>query len=92
MREREERIKAGLDVADLDSEEEEEEDYMGVGPLLERLEKEEAKGEPSNLNMYEEPTDSESESDDEEAMRIDMFEKKLEKHEELLYKFTKAGM
>lgn len=96
MREREERIKAGLDTADLDAEEEE--DYMGVGPLIEKLEKEKLKGEPPDLNRYEEPTDSDSDDDDErfseeaENKLIDQFEKKFKKHEELLDNFTKAGL
>ncbi|KAK6136239.1 hypothetical protein DH2020_030028 [Rehmannia glutinosa] len=94
MREREERIKAGLDVADLDAEDEE--DYMGVGPLIEKLEKEKMKGDPPNLNRYEEPTDSESDDDErssQDAMnkQFDQFEKKFKKHEELLDKFTKAA-
>ncbi|XP_011077111.1 golgin subfamily A member 6-like protein 6 [Sesamum indicum] len=92
-REREERIKAGLDTADLDAEEEE--DYMGVGPLIEKLEKEKAKGEPRDLNRYEEQTDSDSDDDDRfskeaENKLIDQFEKKFKKHEELLDNFTKA--
>ncbi|KAL0317546.1 UNVERIFIED_CONTAM: 30S ribosomal protein S5 [Sesamum angustifolium] len=94
MREREERIKAGLDTADLDAEEEE--DYLGVGPLIEKLEKEKAKGEPRDLDRYEEQTDSDSDDDDErfseeaENKLIDQFEKKFKKHEELLDNFTKA--
>ncbi|KAL8052296.1 hypothetical protein ABFX02_06G201812 [Erythranthe guttata] len=89
MREREERIKAGLDVADLDAEEEE--DYMGVNPLIEKLEKEKAKGDPPNLNRYEEATDSESEVDEvEEEKQMAKYEKISEKHEDLLDKFAKA--
>ncbi|KAG8380346.1 hypothetical protein BUALT_Bualt06G0006000 [Buddleja alternifolia] len=94
MREREERLKAGLDTADLDAEAEE--DYMGVGPLIEKLEKEKAKGDPPDLNRYEEPTDSESDDDDERNSesavnkQIDQFDKKCKKHEELLDKFAKA--
>ncbi|KAI3459104.1 hypothetical protein Pfo_015767 [Paulownia fortunei] len=93
MREREERLKAGLDVADLDMEDEE--DYMGVGPLIDKLDKEKMKGDPPDLNRYEEATDSESDDDErfsEDAVnkQIDQFEKKFKKHEELLDKFTKA--
>ncbi|KAL6586856.1 hypothetical protein OROMI_001844 [Orobanche minor] len=93
IREREERINAGLDVHDLDREEEK--DYMGVGPLIEKLEKEKLKGDPPDLNRYEEPTDSDSD-DDERFSRdaldkqCDQFEKKFKKHEDLLDKFTKA--
>ncbi|PIN23195.1 Ribosomal protein S5 [Handroanthus impetiginosus] len=80
-REREERIKAGLDTADLDAEEEEE--------------RGKAKGDPPDLNRYEEPTDSESDDDERFSpdainKRIDQFEKKIEKHNELLDKFIKA--
>ncbi|CAA0830559.1 Ribosomal protein S5 family protein [Striga hermonthica] len=93
QREREERIKAGLDVADLDREEQE--DYMGVGPLIEKLEKEKLKGDPPDLNRYEEPTDSDSDDDERfsrEAVnkQVEQFEKKFKKHEELLDKFTKT--
>lgn len=93
QRERDERIKAGLDVADLDAEEEE--DYMGVGPLIEKLEKEKAKGDPPNLNRYEEPTDSEDEDEEEPDViekQIVQAEKISAKHEELVDKFTKAGL
>ncbi|GER54420.1 30S ribosomal protein S5 [Striga asiatica] len=93
QREREERIKAGLDVADLDREEQE--DYMGVGPLIEKLEKEKMKGDPPDLNRYEEPTDSDSDDDERfsrEAVnkQVEQFDKKFKKHEELLDKFTKT--
>ncbi|KAL3653984.1 hypothetical protein CASFOL_003665 [Castilleja foliolosa] len=91
--EREERLKAGLDVSDIDREEEE--DYMGVDPLIEKLEKEKLKGDPPNLHRYEERTDSDSDDDerfskDEMNKRADQFEKKHKKHEELLDKFAKA--
>ncbi|XAR52543.1 hypothetical protein NMG60_11020677 [Bertholletia excelsa] len=95
LREREERQKAGLDTADIDAEDEE--DYMGVGPLIEKLEKEKLRDTSSEilLNMLEEPTDSESEDDerfsyDELNKQADLFEKKFERHEELLKNFTQA--
>ncbi|KAJ0666689.1 hypothetical protein HanPI659440_Chr17g0669561 [Helianthus annuus] len=63
QREREQRKKAGLGTADIDAEDDE--DYMGVGRLIETLEKENKKQvDPRILNMREEPTDSESEEDD----------------------------
>ncbi|KAA8534708.1 hypothetical protein F0562_032225 [Nyssa sinensis] len=92
QKEREERKRAGLDAADIDAEDEE--DYMGVGPLIEKLEKEKLK-DAGDLNMYEEPTDSESEDDERftpEAIkkRTDEFEKKFKRHEELLKNFANA--
>lgn len=96
QREREERIKKGLDTADIDAEDEE--DYMGVGPLIEKLEKQiamENLKDPGgrNLMRYEEPTDSDSDEDDErfssEAIqkRGDEFEKKFKRFKELLKNF-----
>ncbi|XP_051120141.1 uncharacterized protein LOC127243938 [Andrographis paniculata] len=92
-REREERIKAGLSTEDLDAEEEE--DYMGVGPLIEKLEREKAKGEPRDLHRYEEPTDSESDDDERNSpaevnKRMEQFEKKFDKFEQLLDNFANA--
>ncbi|KAL3833935.1 hypothetical protein ACJIZ3_008671 [Penstemon smallii] len=93
QREREERIKAGLPTADLDAEDEE--DYMGVDPLIEKLMKEEAKGDNNKLMQYEEATDSESEDEQSAAEaseeKVKIFDKKFEKYEELLDKFNKAG-
>lgn len=92
--EREERKQKGLDTADIDAEEEE--DYKSVRPLIEKLEKEKLKGD-ANLNMYEERSESDSDDDDErwspEAVqdRIDVFEKKFNRHEDLLRNFTEAG-
>ncbi|KAM1209329.1 hypothetical protein ACFX2J_014885 [Malus domestica] len=62
QREREQRKRAGLDTKDIDQEDEE--DYMGVMPLIEKLEKEKLK-DSRDLNLYEEPTDSDSDEDDE---------------------------
>lgn len=97
QREREQRKKAGLGTADIDAEDDE--DYMGVGRLIEKLEKENQKQvDPRILNMREEPTDSESEEDDHrftpEAIyrRQEIVKKKLRRHEELLDNFTKSGM
>ncbi|XP_057969967.1 uncharacterized protein LOC131159240 [Malania oleifera] len=93
QREREERKKAGLDTADIDAEDEE--DYMGVGPLIEKLEKEKLK-DSVDLNLYEEPTDSESDDDDERftpdaiRKRTEVFEKKFKHHKELLKNFAES--
>ncbi|KAM0044862.1 putative ribosomal protein S5 [Helianthus debilis subsp. tardiflorus] len=95
QREREQRKKAGLGTADIDAEDDE--DYMGVARLIEKLEKENQKQvDPRILNMREEPTDSESEEDDHrfthEAIqqRQEILQKKLRRHEELLDNFTKS--
>ncbi|KAH7853353.1 hypothetical protein Vadar_001465 [Vaccinium darrowii] len=92
-REREERKRAGLDTAYIDAEDEE--DFLGVGPLIEKLEKEKEKKDTGDLNMYEEPTDSESEDDERfspDAVRkqAELFEKKVTRHEDLVEKFTDA--
>ncbi|XP_016445137.1 uncharacterized protein LOC107770348 [Nicotiana tabacum] len=92
QREREERKKKGLDTTDIDAEENE--DFMGVGPLIEKLEKKKLKEE--KISYFDEPTDSDSDDDDErwtaEAInkRWDTFEKKFKRHEELLKNFTDA--
>ncbi|OWM68601.1 hypothetical protein CDL15_Pgr023566 [Punica granatum] len=95
QREREARRRAGLDTKDIDAEEEE--DYMGVGPLIEKLEKEKLNDTSSTDSfMFEEPTDSDSDEDDErlnpENMRknFELFEKKFKRHEELLNNFVES--
>ncbi|XP_073293378.1 uncharacterized protein [Primulina huaijiensis] len=90
MREKEERLKVGMDTADIDAIDED--DRVGIDALIDRWARE--KGDSSG-NRYEEPTDSESDDDERfsaEAVnkRIDQFEKKFKRHEELLDKFTKA--
>ncbi|XP_022943762.1 DEAD-box ATP-dependent RNA helicase 42 [Cucurbita moschata] len=93
QREREQRRRAGLDTKDIDDEDRE--DYMGVGPLIEKLEKEKLK-DTGNLNAYEEATDSDSDEDDERfssesvKKRFDEFERKFKRHEELLKHFTET--
>jgi small subunit ribosomal protein S5 len=95
QRERQQRKRSGLDTKDIDAEDEE--DYMGVAPLIEKLEKEKLK-DTGDLNQYEERTDSDSDDDDErfsgDAMkkRRDEFERKFKRHEEFLKNFTEAGM
>lgn len=88
-RERDERKRKGLGTEDIDREEEE--DYMGVSPLIEKLQKE--KWNTEDLMLEEEPTDSDSEDEkevDEEEKAWEMFETKLERHEELLGNFAEA--
>ncbi|KAK7282655.1 hypothetical protein RIF29_11601 [Crotalaria pallida] len=93
LREKDQRIRAGLDTADIDAEIEE--DYMGVDPLIKKLEKEAIK-DSADLNRYEEPTDSESEDDEERFSRealeknFEDFERKFKKHQDLLKNFTDA--
>ena len=97
QREREERIRMGLDTADIDAEDDE--DYMGVGPLIDKLEKWKIKHPPnSELDMmYEEPTDSDSDEDDDRfsaeanKRRSEDFEKKFARHKELLKSFTDSS-
>lgn len=89
-REREKLIREGVDVSDLGDEEEP--DFLRVGPLLEKLERQNKKDKESELNMREAETDSDSEPEDEEALnkQMDMFEKKFDQYEKLLAKFDKA--
>ncbi|XP_022746118.1 uncharacterized protein LOC111296212 isoform X2 [Durio zibethinus] len=93
QRERDDRKTKGLDAKDID--EEDQEDYMGVMPLIEKLEKEKLKDTP-DLDLYEEPTDSDSEEDDEwfaaeaKEKRVEELQKKLKRHEELLKNFAEA--
>ncbi|CAD5183424.1 unnamed protein product [Musa acuminata subsp. malaccensis] len=88
---REERRKAGVA---LDGEDEDEEDYMGVTPLIEKLEKKKAK-DLDGTDRFWVPTDSESDDDerfspDEVKKRLDEFEKKCKRHAELLKNFAEA--
>lgn len=89
LREKNERIRAGLDTADIDAECEE--DYMGVGPLIEKLQKENLKESPE-LNRYEEPTDSDSDEEDRDAnqQKAEDFERKYNRHEDMLKNFAKS--
>ncbi|EEF38399.1 30S ribosomal protein S5, putative [Ricinus communis] len=92
QREREARKRTGLDTKDIDQEDEE--DYMGVGLLIDKLEKEKLKPFKGDLNLREEPSDSESDDDDErfgrEALtkRFELFKKKHERHTKLLDNFV----
>ncbi|KAM7269977.1 hypothetical protein ACFE04_029191 [Oxalis oulophora] len=93
QKEREARQRAGLDTADIDKEDEE--DFMGITPLIEKLEKEKLKEPSGDLNQYEEPSDSESDDDERFSKDVlmkkkDLFDKKFKRHEELLKNFTDA--
>lgn len=92
MREKEQRLKVGLDTADIDAIDED--DHVGIDALIDSWARE--KGDSSG-NRYEEPTDSESDDDERFSAdainkRMDQFEKKFKRHEELLDKFTKTGL
>ncbi|CAA7390662.1 unnamed protein product [Spirodela intermedia] len=90
QRERDEKRRAGEEAVD----DENEEDYMGVGSLIEKWEKRIAK-DPGDDEAWEIPTDSDSEDDErfspqEVKKRVEEFEKKHKRHEELLLKFAEA--
>lgn len=99
LREREEKRKAGILVDD--AVEEEEEDWMGVNPLIEKLEKEDAKGYHMVDKMkwdpsFEDESDSDSEDDEaddpevaEETRKFNlMVERKFNRYQELLKGFA----
>ncbi|BAT78303.1 hypothetical protein LR48_Vigan561s005400 [Vigna angularis] len=92
LRERNERLRLGLDTADIDAEPEQ--DYMGVEPLIAKLTKKNEKESEGDLNRYEEPTDSDEDSDEETQEDADKrhrdFERKFERHQDLLKSFTDA--
>ncbi|KAE8677345.1 caffeic acid 3-O-methyltransferase-like [Hibiscus syriacus] len=84
--EREERMRKGLYKEDID--EEDEEDYMGVMPLIEKLEKRSLK--ENNIRIaFEEPMDSDSENEDVGNYETweKQFERKQKMHEQLLKNF-----
>uniref|UniRef100_A0A1J3IX82 30S ribosomal protein S5 n=1 Tax=Noccaea caerulescens TaxID=107243 RepID=A0A1J3IX82_NOCCA len=85
QREREERQRQGLDCKDIDDEENE--DYLGIEPFIEKLKKQNLKDD-GELNRREESSDSDSELDevdwDEERKKEDIFSKKFKRHKELL--------
>lgn len=92
--EREEKRKAGVVLGDDDGDSESE-DYMGVTPLIEKLEKKKAK-ELENIDQFWEPTDSESDDDErysveEVKKRVDAFENKCKRFGELLKSFAESG-
>lgn len=81
----------------VEDQEEEEEDYLGVKPLIEKLERRKAKEAAADEDGYWEPTDSDSDEDDERytpdaiKKRVDEFERKCKRHGELLRSFAEAG-
>lgn len=93
QREREERLRQGLDCKDIDDEDQE--DYLGIEPFLEKLKKQNLKDD-GELNRREESSDSDSELDevdwDEERKKEDIFNKKFQRHKELLQTLSKSGM
>ncbi|KAL6848429.1 hypothetical protein ACP4OV_021723 [Aristida adscensionis] len=98
QREREERrAMAGKEEGEKgEEEEEEEEDYLGVKPLIEKLERRKAKEAAAADEGFWEPTDSDSDEDDERytpdaiKRRVDEFERKCKRHAELLRSFAEA--
>nr|AVY91801.1 ribosomal S subunit [Saccharum hybrid cultivar SP80-3280] len=88
------RVKDGKDQEE-EPEEEEEEDYMGVKPLIEKLERRKAKEAAADEGFWE-PTDSDSDEDDERytpdaiKRRVDEFERKCKRHGEYLQSFAEA--
>ncbi|CAM0146297.1 unnamed protein product [Urochloa decumbens] len=94
QRERQDR-RAADGVKEEEPAEEEEEDYLGVKPLIEKLERRKAK-EAAFDEAYWEPTDSDSDSDDERytpdaiQRRVGEFERKCKRHGELLQSFAEA--
>ncbi|KAJ4763169.1 30S ribosomal protein S5 [Rhynchospora pubera] len=92
-REKEEKGRAGATTEE-EGEGDEEEDYMGVGPLIEKLERQSA-WETDSMEEWE-PTDSDSDEDDEGysaeeiERQVDEFERKSNHHGELLRSFAEA--
>uniref|UniRef100_J3L8Q9 S5 DRBM domain-containing protein n=1 Tax=Oryza brachyantha TaxID=4533 RepID=J3L8Q9_ORYBR len=81
---------------DDDDDDDEEEDYLGVKPLIEKLERRKAKEAASPDDSFWEPTDSDSDEEDERytpdaiKRRVDEFERKCKRHDELLRSFAEA--
>lgn len=93
QKETEELLRSGPDGQD-----DEDEDYMGVGPLIEKLEKANLKEDLDWDALEEEPTDSDSEDEDDERFSpeaqnksFNLFQRKFKRHEELLHNLTDAG-
>ncbi|CAN8238056.1 unnamed protein product [Cochlearia groenlandica] len=91
QREREDRQRQGLGFKDIDDEDEE--DYLGIEPFIEKLKKQNLKDD-GELNRREESSDSDSELDeidwDEERKKQDIFNKKFQRHKELLQTLVKS--
>lgn len=93
QKEREARRRNGLDTKDIDAEDEE--DYLGVGPLIEKLEKRIQKdlGKPEVYDNEAAESDSDDDSwfsTDAAKKRDELFLKKFDKHEELVKNFAEA--
>ncbi|KAL2936112.1 30S ribosomal protein S5 [Bienertia sinuspersici] len=97
-KEKEEKRKAGIPVND-----EEEEDFMGVNPLIEKLEKEDTKNYGMHDKVkwdpsFEEETDSDTEDEEDEDFEIAdeirkhdlMVDRKIERYHQLLMEFAGA--
>ena len=100
QKEREDRRKAGAggggEGKGDEEEEEEEEDFLGVKPLIEKLERRNAKEANLPDESFLEPSDSESDEDDERfssdsiRRRVDEFDRKCKRQSELLRSFAEA--
>ncbi|KAM0825162.1 hypothetical protein ACQ4PT_069740 [Festuca glaucescens] len=92
-RDQEERKKKGEEV---DEEAEAAEDFLGVKPLIEKLERRKAKEARIPDDAFWEPTDSDSDEDDERfsadsvRRRADEFDRKCKRQSELLRSFAEA--
>jgi small subunit ribosomal protein S5 len=97
QRERQDRRDRGQGKPEEEDDDEEEEDYMGVKPLIEKLERRKARESAADDEGYWEPTDSDTDEDDERytpdaiERRVEEFERKSERHGELLQSFAEAG-
>ncbi|KAK1266603.1 hypothetical protein QJS04_geneDACA000164 [Acorus gramineus] len=95
-REREERRKRGEVVNEREEDEaEEEEDYLGVSELIAKLERRYSKYRQQDLEIYEEPTESEDDEDErwspqELEKREDEYQRKLKRFDELRSNFKNA--
>jgi small subunit ribosomal protein S5 len=93
-RDQEDRKKKGEEV---DEEAEAAEDFLGVKPLIEKLERRKAKEARVPDDAFWEPTDSDSDEDDERfsadsvRRRADEFDRKCKRQSELLRSFAEAG-
>ncbi|KAL4326176.1 hypothetical protein GQ457_11G014490 [Hibiscus cannabinus] len=92
QQERDDRIRKGLDTKDID--EEDKEDYLGLTPLIEKLEKRHLKEKNMRIEFdfdYFSDSDSESEDEGDYEKREKLFERKKKMHEQLLKNFCEAA-
>lgn len=99
-----EKLKDKASGVNVSENEEEEEDYMGVNPLIEKLEKEKTKDKAdgkeydNNFWMLEEDSESESEDDDDDEERAEqmrrkeeqLMDRKIKRHRELMKEFMET--